>query len=153
MSDTHGNVVIGERIVKNIENMDLLIHAGDFIKDAEKLAERLSIRVEAVVGNCDYPRTSPQELTLDLEGVKVYITHGHRFEHHDFFNSMMERAGEVEADLVVFGHTHLATSFKEGNTVFFNPGSISSPRLRGPTYGIIKINGGKVETEILPYQG
>lgn len=145
-------MIIGEKIVKKIDNIKLLLHGGDFIKDAEKLEERLSIKVEAVVGNCDYPRTSPEERILEVENCRIYMTHGHRFEPHDFFNAMMKRGREVGANLVVFGHTHLATSFEEEGIVFFNPGSISMPRMRGPTYGIIEINDGKIKTEIVPYE-
>lgn len=145
-------MVIGERIIRKIDNMELLLHAGDFIKDAEKLEERLNIKVEAVVGNCDYPRTSPEERIIEVDNCRIYMTHGHIFEPHDFFNDIMKRSKEKGANLVVFGHTHLATSFEEEGIFFLNPGSISMPRMKGPTYGIIEINEGKINTEILSYK-
>ncbi len=145
-------MVIGERIIRKIDNMELLLHAGDFIKDAEKLEERLNIKVEAVVGNCDYPRTSPEERIIEVDSCRIYMTHGHIFEPHDFFNAIIKRSKEKGANLVVFGHTHLATSFEEEGIFFLNPGSISMPRMKGPTYGIIEINEGKINTEILPYK-
>lgn len=152
LSDTHGNVTISKKIIQLMSPVDLVIHAGDFYRDAVKLAGGAKVRVEAVVGNCDYPRVQPAELLLDLEGVKIYVTHGHQFETYNFFNSLMLKAREVQARLVVFGHTHVATTFTQDDVTFFNPGSISNPRFRDhPTYGLIEITRGEIKTAIFDY--
>ncbi len=153
ISDTHGNVIVGEKIIKEMGKIDLLIHGGDFYRDAVKLAERINVKVEAVVGNCDFPKTSPEELILDIQGCRLYITHGHKFNVKNFYNDLLEKAKDVGADLVIFGHTHLAAKFEQEGIIFFNPGSISFPRLRDTsTYGIIEILEGVAEADIYSYE-
>ena len=153
-SDTHGNVIIMEKTIKTMGSVDLLIHAGDFYRDAVKISQQLSLKMEAVVGNCDYPSVEPQELFLDLEGVKVYVTHGHQLDPGDFYNSLIHKGREAKADLVIFGHTHLASRFERDEMIFFNPGSISSPRMgSGPTYGLIELNDGTITAEIREVTG
>ncbi len=147
-SDTHGNVIMMEKILKSIGPVDFFIHAGDFYRDAVKVSQQHPINMEAVVGNCDYPRVEPQELTLHLEGITIYLLHGHQLDPGDFYNSLIQKGKEAEADLVVFGHTHLASRFERDEIIFFNPGSISSPRMgNSPTYGIIEIGNGEINVE------
>ncbi len=152
LSDTHGNVIISEKIINKMDFVDLVLHAGDFYRDAEKLAKKLPIKIKAVVGNCDSPMISPEEELIDAAGLKIYLTHGHKFDGANLYNSLLYKAKEVKADIVVYGHTHIASRFEQEGILFFNPGSISNPRFHGPTYGIITINEGKVDAEIISYE-
>ncbi len=152
LSDTHGNVVISEKIINNMGPVDLVLHAGDFYRDAEKLAKKVSVKIIGVVGNCDSPVTSPEEELIDAAGLKIYLIHGHQFEGVNLYNSLYYKAKEVKADIVVYGHTHIASKFEQEGILFFNPGSISNPRFQGPTYGILSIDGGEIEAEIIPYE-
>lgn len=148
-SDTHGNVITMEKTIKMMGPVDLLIHAGDFYRDAVKVSQQLSLKMEAVGGNCDYPRVEPQELILDLEGITVYVTHSHQLDPGNYYNSLINKGREFKADLVIFGHTHLASQFQRDEIIFFNPGSINSPRMgNGPSYGIIELNDGIIKAEI-----
>ncbi|UNC90889.1 metallophosphoesterase family protein [Candidatus Contubernalis alkaliaceticus] len=150
-SDTHGNVIMMEKILTTMDSVDLLIHAGDFYQDAVKLSQRLpSLSVKAVVGNCDYPRLSPQELILELEGIRIYVIHGHSLDPGDFYNALIAEGKRVKAQLVIFGHTHLASRFEREGIIFLNPGSISGPRMgNGPSCGMVQLNDGVIEVEII----
>ncbi|MDO9573654.1 MAG: metallophosphoesterase [Candidatus Contubernalis sp.] len=149
-SDTHGNVIMMEKVLITMDTVDLVIHAGDFYRDAVKLSQRLpSLNVKAVVGNCDYPNTSPPELILELEGIKIYVIHGHSLDPGDFYNALIDEGKRVKAQLVIFGHTHLASRFEQEGIIFLNPGSISSPRMgNGPSYGMVQLDDGVIKTEI-----
>ena len=57
-------------------------------------------------------------------------------------------AMEKEADLFLFGHTHRPLWDQRGKTIFFNPGSIGKGL--SPTYGVIRIDGGRADARILP---
>ena len=45
----------------------------------------------------------------------------------------------MNADIVLFGHTHENLLKEEDGIVFMNPGSISLPRLRGRYIGFIEL--------------
>ena len=61
---------------------DAVIHLGDMVRDADKLAaEYPGLRFYQVAGNCDgcrVPPDYPEILIEDFFGVRVFMTHGHR---------------------------------------------------------------------------
>jgi len=59
-------------------------------------------------------------LNLKLDDNNVYITHGDRYNK---YNLELK-----EGDILIQGHTHIASMYKENNKYFLNPGSISIPR-------------------------
>ena len=63
------------------------------------------------------------------------------------FDRICSFALESEADICLFGHSHMPTAFSHNKILMFNPGSISrSNNLSTPTYGIIDIfDDGKVD--------
>ena len=53
------------------------------------------------------------------------------------------------ADVVLYGHTHIACYEEKNGVVVINPGSLSSPRDGSSgTYAVIKINGKELKCEI-----
>lgn len=80
VSDSHGSYRNVGRMRNECGRLDWFLHAGDHMQDAARIAVNLGVdpsRVRAVVGNCDYPAQKPDELLLEIEGVKIYLTHGH----------------------------------------------------------------------------
>ncbi len=54
-----------------------------------------------------------------------------------------------DAEVIVFGHTHVPVCESRGNQLFFNPGSLSGSQGFEPVYGILEINsvrGGQRQT-------
>lgn len=142
ISDTH-------RITRNIieelkeKPFDLIIHLGDFIKDAEKIEEILEVEVIKIKGNCDFMEFDGDEELIKILGDKKFLlTHGHKYRVKYTLDNLYYKAKELEVDVVLFGHTH--NSFNENieGILFFNPGSPSNPRGSfDKTYGIIEIDG------------
>jgi hypothetical protein len=55
----------------------------------------------------------------------------------------------MKADILLFGHTHIAEIVKNGSGYILNPGSISDPRGNSSeSYAIIEINNSKVELKL-----
>lgn len=141
ISDTH-------RITSNIieelkeKTFDLIIHLGDFIKDAEKIEEILETEVIKIKGNSDFREfDGDEELVKTFGNKKFLLTHGHKYGVKYTLDNLYYRAKELEVDVVLFGHTH--NSFNENieGVIFFNPGSPSNPRgSYDKTYGIIEID-------------
>jgi len=56
----------------------------------------------------------------------------------------------MEANIVLFGHTHVPYLEKVGGVWFMNPGSPTYPRGGSrPGYGLIEINGAQIEPRLI----
>lgn len=142
ISDSH-NAVLNSHIesMKKEGIFDLLIHLGDNYRDADKFAQRLNIdKVYKVFGNCDFYYTNDGTVLEEvIEGKKIIMTHGHKYNVKVGLSKILEFAKEKNADLVLYGHTHKALNQMMDNILFFNPGSTTHPREGSPSFGIINI--------------
>ncbi len=151
-SDSHGGQPVMINAV-NKEKPDVIIHLGDFISDFKALSEQFP-RIEAygVKGNCDHRLTSygRERLMITFEGLKLLLVHGHQYDVKLGLERLYFAALEAEADIALFGHTHISYLEKVKGITFMNPGSIG--RGLTPSYGIINISGGEIKAEILRAQ-
>lgn len=128
MSDSHGNWAAIDNAVSMAQKMDMWLHCGDCLPDAEYLQELVGVPVYAVAGNCDWPgKNTTYEKIVDAEGHRIFITHGHNYGVRYTQEYIMEAAENHGADIAVFGHTHMV-EYIPGNTLVINPGSVSRPR-------------------------
>ncbi len=152
VSDSH-NMVLNTQMEKinTYGSFDMLVHCGDKYKDADKFASKLNINnVCRVPGNCDIaPNDLPLILTEIIEGKKIIITHGHLHGVKSGIDRLKEYAEEVNADIVLYGHTHCAHNEIINNILFFNPGSTISPKCGEESFGIIEILNGKIDSKII----
>lgn len=139
ISDTHRMEKYIELGRKYIKEADVLIHLGDNSEDIKELIKDFKGVVYGVRGNCDYSTIYPTEQILDILGKKIFITHGHLYRVKNNLNNIYYKAKELNADIVLFGHTHEHVLTEEDGIVLMNPGSISLPRLRGRYIGFIEL--------------
>lgn len=138
-SDSHGRIDSARKVIKDIGQVDLLLHAGDFYSDALVLSEGSSLPFKAVLGNCDGAVEGPEEELFELSGHRFLMTHGH-LNGINRLGSLLKKAREYGVEAVIFGHTHVPQIIKMDGILFFNPGSISRPRDQDrPSYGIIEV--------------
>ena len=81
ISDTHRHMDYALRVLDNLSEYDMIIHLGDYSADAARL-ERLykNVTVVSVCGNNDFPSpSSPAEREIEIDGVKLFLTHGHKY--------------------------------------------------------------------------
>lgn len=149
-SDTHGSINNALTTVKKFGKFDAMIHAGDHYIDAINIASHLKIPFYAVVGNCDTPHTGPEELIITHNGCKIYITHGHLYQTKNTLQPLVYRAREINANVVVFGHTHVPLNIRKDDILLFNPGSTTRPPSGfKPAFGILTVDYNKVEAELI----
>ena len=74
ISDTHGKLNKIRDIWPKLTDINLIIHAGDFISDGNKLERELKVPVLAVKGNCDGGYSRNDFKTFDTEYGKIMIT-------------------------------------------------------------------------------
>jgi len=145
ISDSHGDLSNAVKAIKNTDNVDLLVHLGDYYRDALKLQEMFpGLAAEYVYGNSDFlTGDTMAEKTLEYEGVKIFITNGHRYSIKWGYERLCMKANDVNADMVLFGHTHKADAILRNGRLLLNPGSISESRSsRNESYAVIDINKG-----------
>ena len=147
-SDTHG---VTEPMLAAIEEQkpDMVLHLGDYVRDAETAeAYFRTLDIRYVRGNCDaYACTDAEEkLLFTADGVRIFMTHGHRYNVKLGYESLANAAHFSGAALALFGHTHQADFLHMGDVTLFNPGSAGMGR---QTYGMITTKGTEFRCEIL----
>lgn len=148
-SDSHnfdGNMK--NALARNHNRFDLCIHLGDGCREFEAAGEGYSpITFVTVNGNGEdfFGSGRVNETVLDLDGYRIFITHGHRYNVKFGYDRLIYRAAEKECDIALFGHTHIPYNkympeLGKRGLYLFNPGSISRPPLgQKPSYGVLEI--------------
>ncbi|MBR5093600.1 MAG: metallophosphoesterase [Oscillospiraceae bacterium] len=141
-SDTHGNT--GRMLAAvRAQRPDVLIHLGDYDRDAEDLRQEFpEIPLYVVCGNCDYGSQEPVSDVLELGPVRAFITHGHAFNVRWGVDALVYAAQEEECQLALYGHTHVADVQEVGGVKVVDPGTAGVGR--DTSYAWIRIfdNGG-----------
>jgi len=144
VSDTHVTLLaeVPERILLALAEVDLIIHAGDFVaKDVLDGLKRLG-EVKAVRGNMDseeLKRILPEKELLVIEGRRIGVIHGWGAP-----DGIDDRVGKMfkDVDIIVYGHSHYSQNEVKRGILFFNPG-----RARN-SFGILTV-GKEVRGEII----
>ncbi|MGM7636483.1 metallophosphoesterase [Bacillus sp. Hm123] len=139
VSDSHGWSEVLQQLKERYEHqVDAMIHCGD----SELSANDPEVEGYFIVrGNCDTENQFPYDIIEGVEGKRIFITHGHRYNIKMSLMNLMYKAKEYAADFVFFGHSHLVGAERIDGTIFVNPGSISFPRGRKEkTYAILEVD-------------
>ncbi|MCF0136961.1 MAG: YfcE family phosphodiesterase [Oscillospiraceae bacterium] len=149
-SDSHG---VSAGMIKAVENYapEQIIHLGDGNRDLRALERAFPrIPVCAVSGNCDIDCTEAEYRVISLNGVRCFVTHGHRYGvRYGNLYTLLYAAELSDCRIVMYGHTHRAVfDNAEGMTVI-NPGSVGSGADR--SWAKLEIGSkGEISCEICP---
>ncbi len=157
LSDTHGS--LNADIAEFISQCDIALHAGD-IMGSESLNAMKPVlgHTLAVKGNNDAYSTwaeadraqlddIPDVVELNLPGGKLVMEHSHRFWNRDT-NSIHQalRREHPEAQMVVYGHTHIRTIDDSQIPTVVNPGAAGKTRVHdGPSCLQLNVSADKWE--------
>ncbi|MFL6122512.1 metallophosphoesterase family protein [Actinophytocola sp.] len=156
LSDTHAPrhwKSCPPRVAEHLAKADVILHAGDVCVPSvlDELAEFAPVHV--VAGNNDGPEVSawgaPETLELTLAGLKIAMIHDSGQK--DGRLARMHRRFP-NADLVVYGHSHIPMDIEGPDLRIFNPGS-PTDRRRQPhgTIGELDIEDGRLlDARIIP---
>lgn len=139
VSDSHGLTEELKEIFQRHEHeIDDAFHCGDSQLD---LSDPHLLPYRTVRGNCDFGGDLPLERVETTPEATLLIVHGH---HHDVkydLNRLRYRAEEVGANIVLFGHSHVAGALLQDGVLYVNPGSIRMPRGRpDKTYALLDVS-------------
>ncbi|CAM2743725.1 metallophosphoesterase [Hathewaya histolytica] len=151
VSDSHGDNNAIKKALGKIKRADYLFHLGDNVKDVDEFSKAFKGKIINVKGNCDFlDRDLTKKLNeklVEVEGVRVFATHGHKYSVKENLLRLRYKAMEVDADIVLFGHTHMPCIEYEDGIWFINPGSIALSRVKHNTLALIEL----LEGRIIPY--
>jgi len=124
VSDTHMHSFeeMPQKLAGALSDVDLIVHAGDFVGSAVLEGLRRLGEVKAVRGNVDSAKLRgllPEKETIVVGGKKIGITHGWGGP-----EGIEERVRGLfdEVDVIIYGHSHEARNEQIGGILFFNPG-------------------------------
>ncbi len=156
ISDTHipdHAKELPEQLNEVFRGVDLILHAGD-IYSLSVLDELGRIApVLAGLGDDDPTVTASDRRVerkhiLNVDGITIWLAHEvNRFwPPFDFI--------KAHPDVIVFGHTHQASSENHEGILWVNPGSPTFPRYRLElgTVGLLTVSSGKAEAQIIQLQ-
>ena len=146
LSDTHGNFGEIDKILPIINESDYCIHLGDFERDILSYKNEIKSKVYSVKGNCD---GCGEEQVFDIEGVKTLIVHGDKYDVKSSLFKLYLRAKELDAKLVLYGHTHIADKLEKEGILFVNPGAMA--RFYDKSYAYIVIHDQKITCKIVKF--
>lgn len=145
VSDTHG--LLRPEVTAALSGVSMILHAGD-VGGAWILDELRRIApVHAVYGNVDLPAPDlGAAVDLELEGVRVHVSHGHELGSP----SPEKLLARYAADVIVYGHTHKALIERAGNRLVVNPGAAGPRRFNlQPSVAKLSIARGALDAELL----
>jgi len=154
LSDTHiprvAHDLPGE-VYDEIANVDMIIHAGDFVE--KEVLEKLKTLKEtkAVYGNMDCPALrhtlNPKEV-IEVGKCKIGLIHGYGAP-ADILDTVKGEFGN-SVDAIVFGHSHSAVNMVKDGILFFNPGSPTDTIFAtSNSYGILEVTDKIIEGKII----
>ncbi|MBR2021279.1 MAG: metallophosphoesterase [Clostridia bacterium] len=154
-SDTHGAVSQMKDVIgRNRADTDLVIHLGDNYKDLQSvMLDFPTIASLGVLGNCDFSIMNQNvryEGCFTAEKRRIFYTHGHKFNVKAGLDYIVSNAILNNADIVLYGHTHIAMFKEYRGVAVINPGSLSCPRDESSgTYAVLEIANDKLKCSIM----
>jgi hypothetical protein len=160
ISDTHipqASKKLPLILLKELNEVDLILHAGDLTRLEVLDMLEGTAKVEAVHGNMDeweVIHNLPKKKILEVEDVKIGLIHGsgHPDGLLEFikgeFNLGLNLNNEI--DCIVFGHSHKTFNKVVEGVLFFNPGSPTDKIFASfQSFGILEVNKNKISGKII----
>lgn len=136
VSDNHGLKQPIDDIRRQHLDADAFFHCGD-----SELPIRFLDGFAAVCGNNDYTVELPESRIVELNGLRIFVTHGHRYLLFGRVDMLLSKAIYENCQLVLFGHTHCFYHEVIEGIHFVNPGSIAHNRDGSmPSYAVITVD-------------
>ncbi len=149
LSDTHGGKKGIEKILPLVEENDYIVHLGDGAGDLRELTLRYPEKVYVCAGNCDLFAPYPEEGVLEVERVRIFYCHGHKYGVKRDLYALAETAKSRDCDIALYGHTHRARIDEIDGVTLVNPGSLRYAIDQGGSYCYLVIHKNEVTPVIV----
>ncbi len=155
-SDSHGRGYLAMDVIERLQNcceggVNVALFLGDGLSDiSDVIPEGCSLL--AVSGNCDLFSSLfasdggmiPEDRIETIGGLRVFMTHGHKYSVKGGYGSAVAQARRLNADLLLFGHTHIPfTRYLPPEGAHHKPLYVMNPgSLRDGSFGTLTIADG-----------
>lgn len=140
ISDSHGNYRAVESLLPLVTENDYILHLGDGGADMREIRAQYPEKVYACSGNCDFFSPIPEEGILEVEYLRIFYCHGHKYRVKSDLNALAQAAKERGCDIALYGHTHRADITEINGVTLINPGSFKRPVGEGGSYCYLVVN-------------
>jgi len=145
LSDAHGDTAgLAEAIdlAWKQGKVDVAVYLGDgvenFLRVRPSLLEKGTV-CHIVTGNNDWGCYEPQELVFRVGRAVFYACHGHTRYVKYGTDRLYYAAREREAQVALYGHTHVPKMELEGSVYLINPGAVCDRLRHGVAYAEILV--------------
>ncbi len=149
LSDSHGNVKGVEKLLPLFAENDYVIHLGDGASDMREVSKTYPDKLYQCAGNCDFFSPYPLEGVLEVEWLKIFYCHGHKYHVKSQLETLAEQAKQRGCDIALYGHTHNADIREINGVTLINPGSMRRPINEGGSYCYLVIHKDKATPVIV----
>ena len=122
ISDSHGSKKKLTALL-NENKYDYVFYLGDGIRDIEDFNDT---NIKKVAGNCDFFSNEAGTQFVNINKLKIMLTHGHMFKSKFTSALLLEYAKQNFCDIVCSGHTHKQKVEKQDGILFINPGAFKN---------------------------
>lgn len=159
VSDSHGCVAyLRDTIAQALTHgaIDVLVFLGDGLDDLDAVKPMLSAngaqtRLIAVCGNNDWRRAADREARFTVEDARFFACHGHEWNVKYGMERLCFAAREREAQVALFGHTHMSMLEYEYGIWFINPGAVCDRNRHGIAYAELLVEpDGRIRANLIP---
>lgn len=149
LSDAHGDIRSLTEAIEQAQRagkVDAAVFLGDGVNEFERvrpLLEEKGTQCYVVCGNNDWGCREMQEVTFTVGGVRFFACHGHTRYVKFGLDRLYLAALEREAQVALYGHTHIAHIDSERSIYMINPGAVCERRSHSAAYAeiIVEDNG------------
>ncbi len=143
-SDSHRRTIHMVAAIQ-LHQPDTVIHLGDLMDDTQELRHIYPrLPLVCVPGNCDGWTDEPTQKLIDFWGKKILLSHGHLWRVKQGYHGAIHAGHQAEADILLFGHTHVPYCEKLDGLWVMNPGASSH------SFGIIELDGDNICCSLHP---
>lgn len=147
-SDSHNAPCNVSHILNKEKDADLFIFLGDGYGEAKNIITSCDRKIYCIKGNCDGSSFGlPEEDEIFAAGKKIFFCHGHRYQVKWGLSIIADEGAARNADIVLYGHTHIADQSYQNGIYIINPGAASG---YNASYGILEVRENGVLFSVVP---
>ena len=154
ISDSHGRLSALREAVQAHPDAEMILFLGDGDREIDVIRGELlpTQQLIAVRGNNDWASREPDDRIVEVCGVRILMTHGHRYHVKWGPDEAIAAARAQNAQILLYGHTHVPFDEYLDGLYIMNPGSVGFPDAGPRTYGVIELRSAGILMNVVPIE-
>jgi putative phosphoesterase len=115
-------------VIESIREHDMAYISGNHEWSLLEHGQRALAAPEVRKANVEHMAAAPSRFELQTSGKRLLMVHASPFEPYGEYlhagSAGLARCGELDADILILGHTHVPLATRVGSTLVVNPGAL-----------------------------